>query len=188
LYKDLCSCNSEKYWKDEGNNKRMRSYKKISKILKVTKYIFMFGLTIYILILSTMSMFYMLESNNCFGYGISTYMFDFKKFIFDTYKIVLIIILLSILYKMKDNKMTFRNLYYLVISSILLLPIFALLMFNFVILDSFMSSFYLLVIFMILSFIINQFSSRVDNLYNIAVGHNEVVVKKRKGEKICKGK
>jgi len=146
----------------------------------------MFGLVIYAVILSTLSMIYMLESNNCFG--ISTFIFDFKEFIADVYKIALIIILLLILYRMNNNKITFKKLYYLIVGSVLLLPIFALLMFNFVVLDSLMSSFYLLVVFLIISYIINHISGRIDKLYNIAIGNNEVLSKKRKGEKICKGK
>ena len=71
-------------------------------------------------------------------------------------------------------------------SGLLFLPVSALLIYNFVALKSLMSSFYLLVVFSVLMIIINQLTNRIDRLYDIAVGSNEI--KEKKGKKICKEK
>ena len=74
-------------------------------------------------------------------------------------------------------------------NNLLFLPISALLIYNFVVLGSLMTNFYLLVVFVVIMFIINQLTTRVDKLYSIAVGE---VNENRKGEnkvcKKCKGK
>lgn len=70
------------------------------------------------------------------------------------------------------------------VSGLLFLPVSALLIYNFVTLKSLMSSFYLLVVFSILMIIINQLTNRIDRLYNIAVGSNEI--KKRKERKYAR--
>ena len=49
-----------------------------------------------------------------------------------------------------------------------------------------MSSFYLLVVFVVVNLIINQLTNRIDKLYDVAVGNIEM---NRKGDKkVCKGK
>ena len=74
----------------------------------------------------------------------------------------------------------------ILVSGLLFLPVSALLIYNFVELKSLMSSFYLLVVFSVLMIIINQLTNRIDRLYDIAVGSNEI--KEKKGKKICKEK
>lgn len=70
------------------------------------------------------------------------------------------------------------------VSGLLFLPVSALLIYNFVTLKSLMSSFYLLVVFSVLMIIINQLTNRIDRLYNIAVGSNEI--NKRKERKYAR--
>ena len=42
FYKDLFNSSAEEYWKDEGNNKRMQFYHKLSIIMKYLKVVLIF--------------------------------------------------------------------------------------------------------------------------------------------------
>ena len=83
FYTDLYDRSAMEYWKDEGNNKRMQKYHKISNILKVVKQI-MFLLTAFIFVnLITQSLIY-LTSINVININ------KFIDFILDIYNICLI--------------------------------------------------------------------------------------------------
>ena len=112
--------------------------------------------------------------------------FDFKKFILDIYIVTFIITLFVVLYLSRKQRYSLNKIFCILVSGLLFLPVSALLIYNFVALKSLMSSFYLLVVFSVLMIIINQLTNRIDRLYDIAVGSNEI--KERKGKKICKEK
>ena len=78
------------------------------------------------------------------------------------------------------NRYSLNKIFCILVSGLLFLPVSALLIYNFVELKSLMSSFYLLVVFSVLMIIINQLTNRIDRLYNIAVGSNEIKEKKGK--------
>jgi hypothetical protein len=183
----LCSESSEKYWCDEGNNKRMRSYYKLSKILKVIKYLLILGLIFYFIILATNSIFCLFDKYICCEKELTLLSYvDFKKFILDIYIVTFIITLFVVLYLSRKQRYSLNKIFCILVSALLFLPVSALLIYNFVALKSLMSSFYLLVVFSVLMIIINQLTNRIDRLYDIAVGSNEI--KERKGKKICKEK
>ena len=187
IYEDLCSESSEKYWCDEGNNKRMRSYYKLSKILKVIKYLLILGLILYFIILATDSIFCLFDKYICCEKELTLLSYvDFKKFILDIYIVTFIITLFVVLYLSRKQRYSLNKIFCILVSGLLFLPVSALLIYNFVALKSLMSSFYLLVVFSVLMTIINQLTNRIDRLYDIAVGSNEI--KERKGKKICKEK
>ena len=95
----MCSESSEKYWCDEGNNKRMRSYYKLSKILKVIKYLLILGLILYFIILATNSIFCLFDKYICCEKELTLLSYvDFKKFILDIYIVTFIITLFVVLY------------------------------------------------------------------------------------------
>lgn len=183
----MCSESSEKYWCDEGNNKRMRTYYKLSKILKIIKCLLILGLILYCIILTTNSIFCLFDKYICCEKELTLLSYvDFKKFILDIYIVTFIITLFVVLYLSRKQRYSLNKIFCILVSSLLFLPVSALLIYNFVALKSLMSSFYLLVVFSVLMTIINQLTNRIDRLYDIAVGSNEI--KERKGKKICKEK
>ena len=187
MYEDLCSGSSEKYWRSEGNNKRMRSYHKLSEILKITKNILLIGLAIYCVILATNSIFCLHDKFICCDTEISILSFiNFRNFVLDIYIATFIIALFVVLYFSRKQKYSMKQVINVIANSLLFLPVSSLLVYNFVVLGSLMSSFYLLVVFVVVNLIINQLTNRIDKLYDVAVGNIEM---NRKGDKkVCKGK
>lgn len=153
----------------------MRSYYKLSKILKVIKYLLILGLILYFIILSTNSIFCLFDKYICCEKELTLLSYvDFKKFILDIYIVTFIITLFVVLYLSRKQRYSLNKIFCILVSGLLFLPVSALLIYNFVTLKSLMSSFYLLVVFSILMIIINQLTNRIDRLYNIAVGSNEI--------------
>lgn len=187
IYKDLCSGSSEKYWKNEGNNKRMQNYNKLSKSLKIVKQIIKLLIIIYFIILSTNSIFCLYDRLICCNNEVNLLSFvDFRKFLLDTYIATFIIFVFVVLYISRKKKDSLNNIINIFMISLLFLPVSILVVYNFVVLGSLMRSFYLLVVFSVVIFIINQLTNRIDKLYNLAVGNMEM---NRKGDKkVCKEK
>lgn len=178
---------SEEYWSNEGNNKRMRLYRKISKGLKIFSYVLKIVLAIYVLILCTNSLLCLFNiiSDNELNFLRSI---NFRNLIYNTYKITFIIILLVTLYYGYKRNCSIGKLISNLIKSIIFLPISVLLIYNFLMLGNLMNSFYLLVIFVVMEWVINSFIARIDKLYGIAVGSIEVNKNRKGDKKICKGK
>lgn len=181
----MYSRSSEKYWSSEGNNKRMRNYHKVSIGLKILKYILMIAITFYCVVICTNSLFCLYDKMLCCDSAIDLLTFiNFKDFVLDIYIATFIIISFVVLYFGRKENYSTKKFIQILMNSLLFLPVSALLIYNFVVLGSLMLNFYLLVIFVVMIFIVNQLESRIDKLYNIAVGE---VRENRKGEnKICK--
>lgn len=157
----------------------MRSYYKLSKILKVIKYLLILGLILYFIILATNSIFCLFDKYICCEKELTLLSYvDFKKFILDIYIVTFIITLFVVLYLSRKQRYSLNKIFCILVSGLLFLPVSALLIYNFVELKSLMSSFYLLVVFSVLMIIINQLTNRIDRLYNIAVGSNEIKERK----------
>lgn len=187
MFEDLFSGSSEKYWRSEGNNKRMRNYHKLSKILKIIKNVIFISLVIYCLILSTKSIFCLYDKYMCCDFNVDILNFiNFKKFILDVYIITFILTLFVVFYFSKKKNYSKKQVSSSVLISLLFLPVSSLLVYNFVVLGSLMSSFYLVVVVVILNLLITFIVDKIDKLYDIAVGKKET---NGKGEKkVCKGK
>jgi len=166
----------------------MRRYHKTSQILKYVKYLLIICLVMYCLSLTTDSIFYMFQSLDYYNSGYDTVvMFDLKNFVFDIYKISLILFFMFILFKGKSFNYSYKQFIVNLAKFLLFLPVCALLLFNLVVLNNLMNSFYLLVVFIVVNYIIDSFTNKVDKLYSVAVGSNievnEVVNKKVKEKK-----
>lgn len=189
FYEDLYSSSSEKYWCNEGNNKRMRIYHKVSTIIKIIKNVFMLGLIIYCLYLSTNTIFCLFDRMNCCNAAqIQTSLVDLKKIVFDTYAITFIMMLFVVFYFSRKNKYSIKKISSMIAEGLLFLPISALLTYNFMLLGSLMRSFYLVVAVAVVIFFIESLAKRIDRLYELAVGSTDEN-KNRKGDnKVCKKK
>lgn len=189
FYEDLFSSSSEKYWCNEGNNKRMRIYHKVSTIIKIIKNVFMLGLIIYCLYLSTNTIFCLFDRMNCCNDAqIQTSLVDLKKIVFDTYAITFIMMLFVVFYFSRKNKYSIKKISSTITEGLLFLPISALLTYNFMLLGSLMRSFYLVVVVAVVIFSIESLAKRIDRLYELAVGSTDEN-KNRKGDnKVCKKK
>lgn len=187
FFEDMSS-SSEKYWSEEGNNKRMQSYYKFSKYLKVFEHIITLALVSYILYLCTTSLFCMFDKMSCVNNMEILDQFNFKTMVFNTYKITFIITVLLVIYYSRKNKYTIKKVVSSLFNGLLFLPISVLLIYNFMMLGSLMISFYLLVVFVVITFVTNSISNRIDNLHDIAVGSIEVEKNRKGDKKLCKGK
>lgn len=172
FYTDLYDRSAMEYWKDEGNNKRMQKYHKISNILKVVKQI-MFLLTAFIFInLITQSLIY-LTSVNVININ------KFIDFILDIYNICLItlVFVITLIAIKKKNVKDTKEIIMMFICGILLIPEIVLLIIHFAVFSSLMSSFYYLVVTVAMILIINSITVRIDKLYELATGENELKTK-----------
>lgn len=182
------SSSSENYWSEEGNNKRMQSYYKFSKYLKMFNHILTIALVLYILYLCTTSLFCLFDKMICCNHIELLNNFDFQTMVFNTYKITFIIMVLLVLYYSRKKQYTIKKVILSLFNGLLFLPISVLLIYNFMMLGSLMRSFYLLVVFVVLTFVTNSISNRIDNLHDIAVGSKEVEKNRKGDKKLCKDK
>ena len=172
FYTDLYDRSAMEYWKGEGNNKRMQKYHKVSNILKVVKQI-IFLLTTFIFVnLVTQSLIY-LTSVNIININ------KFIAFILDVYNICIITLVFAITLiaiKKKNIKST-KEIIMMFICGILLIPEIVLLIIHFAVFSSLMSSFYYIVVTLAILLIINSITVRIDKLYELATGENELKTK-----------
>lgn len=193
FYRDLFNSSAEEYWKDEGNNKRMQFYHKLSIIMKYLKVVLIFLIIIYCLYLSTNTIFSIFDNFNCFNNNANLVkLIDLRKFVLNTYIITFVIMMFLVVYYGKKNNLNCKNIINTLIKSILFLPCSALLNYNFMILGSLMRSFYLVVVVAVIILSIDYILKRINRLYDLAVNGtavNIVVNKNGKGDnKKCKKK
>lgn len=172
FYTDLYDRSAMEYWKGEGNNKRMQKYHKVSNILKVVKQI-IFLLTTFIFVnLVTQSLIY-LTSVDVININ------KFVGFMLDIYNICLVTLVFAITLiaiKKKNVKDT-KEIIMMFICGILLIPEIILLIIHIAVFSSLMSSFYYIVVTLAILLIINSITSKIDELYGISVGENELNTK-----------
>lgn len=193
FYKDLFNSSAEEYWKDEGNNKRMQFYHKLSIIMKYLKVLLIFLIIIYCLYLSTNTIFSIFDNFNCLNNNTNLIkLIDLRKFVLNTYIITFVIMMFLVVYYGKKNNLNCKNIINTLIKSILFLPCSALLNYNFMILGSLMRSFYLVVVVAVIILSIDYILKRINRLYDLAVNEtavNIVVNKNGKGDnRKCKKK
>ena len=193
FYRDLFNSSAEEYWKDEGNNKRMQFYHKLSIIMKYLKVVLIFLIIIYCLYLSTNTIFSIFDNFNCFNNNANLIkLIDLRKFVLNTYIITFVIMMFLVVYYGKKNNLNCKNIINTLIKSILFLPCSALLNYNFMILGSLMRSFYLVVVVAVIILSIDYILKRINRLYDLAVNEtavNIVVNKNGKGDnRKCKKK
>ena len=193
FYRDLFNSSAEEYWKDEGNNKRMQFYHKLSIIMKYLKVVLIFLIIIYCLYLSTNTIFSIFDNFNCLNNNANLIkLIDLRKFVLNTYIITFVIMMFLVVYYGKKNNLNCKNIINTLIKSILFLPCSALLNYNFMILGSLMRSFYLVVVVAVIILSIDYILKRINRLYDLAVNEtavNIVVNKNGKGDnKKCKKK
>lgn len=157
----------------------MQNYFKLSKILKVINKLLIFALVVYCISLSTNSLIHLWNNSN---YAFLQKIEDFKSFLINTYIITFVVSLFIIGFASYKYKYSIEMIYKLIILSLLLLPIAVLINYNFNLLNSFMSSFYLIVVLAVVMLSINYFTIKIDKLYKLAVEGSEII-KNRKGEK-----
>ena len=181
MYKDLRRNDAVDYWKNEGNNKRMQQYYKIQHGLRMIRWILVMILVIHVLKLVSMSIITLcteLElSNNLIQLSNSTW-------IINIYKISIIAIMFSLLFY-KNRNYSIEKLGYIFLGSLLIIPLIVLMIFHFAVLGNLMSSFYLVVLFVVVILAMNKLINRIIVLYDAAtkVVENKM---KRNGEKYAR--
>lgn len=90
------------YWKDEGNNKRMQTYHKISNLLKVLRiFILMFSLFIFVLLI-TQSIIY-LSGVTIFNVNMIIHL------ITDVYNVMIIMLIFGLIFMIIKKKLNEKN-------------------------------------------------------------------------------
>lgn len=171
----------------------MQTYHKLSIIMKYLKAILILLIIVYCLYLSTNTIFCLFDRLAWCNNDVSlANLIDLRKFVFNTYIITFVMMLFIVTYFGRKNRLNCNNIIKSFIKTILFLPISALLNYNFMILGSLMSSFYLVVVVAVIIISIDFISKRIDRLYDVAVNGKEVkevVDKNGKGDnKKCKKK
>ena len=107
-----------------------------------------------------------------------------STWIINIYKISIIAIMFSLLFY-KNRNYSIEKLGYIFLGSLLIIPLIVLMIFHFAVLGNLMSSFYLVVLFVVVILAMNKLINRIIVLYDAAtkVVENKM---KRKGEKYAR--
>lgn len=178
MYEDLSRKDAVEYWRSEGNNKWMQKYYKLQGILRMIRWIITMIFIIYLLKLVSESMITI-----CTGCLMEK--LDSSLWIFNIYKILVILLVFCTLY-LKRKNYSIEKIAYIFITSLLIMPLVVLVVFHFAVLGSLMSSFYLVVLFVVTILLISKLINRINILYDAATKVVENNKAKRKGEKYAR--
>lgn len=171
FFEDLFSSESKIYWKEEGNNKRMRFYNNFSKILRWMQLLFILLLTLYIISASTNTFIEILIDSDI---TIKTKEFLLQNplgiSISNIYEIFFVLIIFLNILEYKLCPITKYDLCKKIIRSLLIFPIVTLIILHLIITKTFMQIFWISIIFISINLIINILNNRIEMLCNIALG------------------
>ena len=131
----------------------------------------MFSLFIFVLLI-TQSIIY-LSGVTIFNVNMIIYL------ITDVYNVMIIMLIFGLIFMIIKKKLNEKELLIMFLIGFLLLPEILLLVVHFAVFGSFMFSFYYMVILIIVMILINHLITRIDELYNIATGSNELKMKEK---------
>ena len=97
----------------------------------------------------------------------------------DVYNVMIIMLIFGLIFMIIKKKLNEKELLIMIVIGFLLLPEILLLVVHFAVFGSFMFSFYYMVILIIVMILINHLITRIDELYNIATGSNELKMKEK---------
>ena len=97
----------------------------------------------------------------------------------DVYNVMIIMLIFGLIFMIIKKKLNEKELLIMFLIGFLLLPEILLLVVHFAVFGSFMFSFYYMVILIIVMILINHLITRIDELYNIATGSNELKMKEK---------
>ncbi len=97
----------------------------------------------------------------------------------DVYNVMIIMLIFGLIFMIIKKKLNEKELLIMFVIGFLLLPEIILLVVHFAVFGSFMFSFYYMVILIIVMILINHLITRIDELYNIATGSNELKMKEK---------
>lgn len=97
----------------------------------------------------------------------------------DVYNVIIIMLIFGLIFMIIKKKLNEKELLIMFVIGFLLLPEILLLIVHFAVFGSFMFSFYYMVILIIVMILINHLITRIDELYNIATGSNELKMKEK---------
>lgn len=131
----------------------------------------MFSLFIFVLLI-TQSIIY-LSGVTIFNVNMIIYL------ITDVYNVMIIMLIFGLIFMIIKKKLNEKELLIMFVIGFLLLSEILLLVVHFAVFGSFMFSFYYMVILIIVMILINHLITRIDELYNIATGSNELKMKEK---------
>ena len=131
----------------------------------------MFSLFIFVLLI-TQSIIY-LSRETIFNVNMIIHL------ITDVYNVMIIMLIFGLIFMIIKKKLNEKELLIMFVIGFLLLPEILLLVVHFAVFGSFMFSFYYMVILIIVMILINHLITRIDELYNIATGSNELKMKEK---------
>ena len=159
IKKDIFSSNAEEYWKNEGCNSRMINYIKVFRFFRIVRLFALFLVVAYIVYISSVSIILGVKSiDNPIKLLINIYQISFVG-----------LILLSLI----NYKVRFDSLYYLInniIKSCIVLPIIALIMFYFCLVGNLIMTFWIIILYFLFDFVMNEFNKRIFLLWAVSKG------------------
>ena len=170
-YNDIFGENSVDYWSEEGCNKRMQKYKKLSKGLKVFEYVLCFLLIGYLIVLALQSLSLLQTNINfckdivCSSYD-STFLSMLSKFIY----YISCYLMIVILYEYFFGNFTLKSIYKYCILFLGLFPSMILITINFDIYSTRLLTIFLTILYIFITFFISVFRNRLDFLYDVSNG------------------
>lgn len=175
-FNDLFRSDAQKYWKNEGNNKRMQKYYRIAGILKTIEYIFTISLFIYFTFLSTQMLIDLLNnatlSNILNDKFIRTNILINNLLIF--YSIIFAIFVSILICLLIKGKVGVAEIKRNIIIIIFLMPTIYLMFLSLQFPSNLIISILVLIIYNLLIHVINFLNNKIVSLYEIAIGSNNV--------------
>ena len=185
VYNDIFGKNIEKYWKSEGNNKRMRCYYSIAKFLDKLKIVLSILVLLYMICLAFNTIRSLLMGfNSCVG--LNCIFNDSKMIEYDIFHTCYTFLMLSVLCVFIcsfNHNITKRMDINMVIIFIILLPTVYLIVFGFKYqINNIIVYFSTLFICICSILIIHVINNRIFYLYEIATGKKSRKLNNGKGE------
>lgn len=174
-YNDIFGKNTTEYWYNEGCNKRMQKYKKVSNILIILQYILGLVFVLYLFWLALESLahlqigFNLCDKIICKDY--LTIKMLLKDMISKLYCYLTCCIMALILYHRYIGNLDVKKIYKWTVLFILICPLLILININFMIYSTKLLTFFISTMFIFIIFFINCLKNKINFLYDVSVGN-----------------
>lgn len=170
-YNDIFGENSADYWSEEGCNKRMQKYNKISKGLKIFEYVLCFILISYFIVLALQSLSLLqTDFNVCGKIVCNSYNLVFLSMISKFIYYISCYLMVVILYEYFFGEFTLKSIYKYCLLFLGLYPSMILITINFDIYSTRLLTIFLTILYIFVTFFLRVFRSRLDFLYDVSNG------------------
>lgn len=173
-YNDIFGKNATEYWYNEGCNKRMQKYKKVSNILIILQYILGLIFVLYLFWLALKSLAHLQIGFNLCDKIICKESLTIKMLLNDMagklYCYLTCYLMVIILYHHYIGNLNIKKIYKYTVLFILICPLLILININFMIYSTKLLTFFISTMFIFIIFFINCLKNKINFLYDVSVG------------------